>query len=181
MPYIPKGTLDPAGGDLVIGGTHTGKDGNTIIANSGVMVIGYLVEQSSVTTVARFTATATIPPLGVCVGICKADGTQATFDAGSTTTVTVAADNATVAKIYAQVSISENTIFSATSSATPGTTTGSNQRGFYIVAASSASAGQVTESTARTANTTAQWSIQGVDPEDTSRILVSLNKSFTTT
>lgn len=82
----------------------------------------------------------------------------------------VASDNETVAKYKAQIQISKKAIYSAAADDTLGTTTGSDLRGYKM----DHIAGALTldENTATTGS--AQWVSHGIDPEDSTRVLVSI-------
>jgi len=92
-------------------------------------------------------------------------------------TYTVPSTNQTVAKVSALVDVSKHTLYSATLSAAPGTTTGSNLPGYYL--APSGSVGTtLLESSASTSSTSTGWVTWGVDPlNSTTNAIVSIYQS----
>lgn len=110
-----------------------------------------------------------------------AETTGNTLATGPTGTVTVAATNHSAStagkQIAAIVDVSLDTIYSVGADATPGTTTGSDLIGvaFDMLTGDPTQLDESTGSLARTSP--AQFHSWGVDPEDSSRVLVSLMES----
>ena len=118
MPFIRKHS--PLGVPTVtIGGPDTGGPlwTSTIISNDDAIQIGDPVEvvQNAAGDghVVQRQSAVTDMLLGVVVGVRRGDGTAVTPDAGTNDTFTVAADNETVARIYAIVDITPNAVWSA--------------------------------------------------------------------
>ena len=118
MPFIRKHS--PLNVPTIeIGGPDTGGPvwTSTIIANSGVIQLGDPVEvvqngAGDGHIVQRLSAV-TDMILGVVRGVRRGDGTAISPDAGTADTYTVAADNETVAKIYAIVDVTPRAVYSA--------------------------------------------------------------------
>lgn len=87
-------------------------------------------------------------------------------------TYLTASDNQTVGMVKAEVDVSKDTLYSVDPDATIATTTGSNLLGYHT---DIADASTTDESTAAT--TTAQYTIWGVDPEDSGNQVVSIYES----
>src|SRR3990167_3047975 len=123
---------------------------STIIDNSAVVAVGDVLsvttESSGNGIVVRRYNAAGDKILGVCVGFGRANGAVVDPDAGTTWTVTVAADNETVAQIYALVDITPFAVWSAPLSAAIHTTAAFGY-GRQIEGGTGTSAGQLTEST----------------------------------
>lgn len=144
--------------------------------------VGDLVETMSTGVALR--GEAGKPVLGVIASICDADGlpfkstnpVAGTASGTDTRTKTTGAANATY---YAMVDVSNNSIYSADSNGTVGTTNDSDLRGCRIDIDSAGSEfGQVLETTAtRTEGTEANFYGHGVDPDDSGNILVSIAMS----
>ena len=94
----------------------------------------------------------------------------------STNSVTTAADNTTTGAYYALVDTSNNSKYSAEVSGTLGTTVSSTLRGCRVdVDSANTDYGRLLESTAtRTIGTPANFYSWGVDPDDSTRLIVSL-------
>src|SRR3990167_3587214 len=123
---------------------------STIIDNSAVVAVGAVLSDTTESSgngivVRRYNA-AGDKILGVCVGFGRANGAVVDPDAGTTGTVTVAADNETVAQIYALVDITPFAVWSAPLSAAIHTTAAFGY-GRQIEGGTGTSAGQLTEST----------------------------------
>jgi len=106
---------------------------------------------------------------------------KGTHTAGSTNTsdvssVTTAADNTTTEKYWAFVDTSRNSLYSAEVNGTLGTTNNSNLPGTKIdVDSANSDYGRVLETTAtRTVGTPANFYSHGLDPEDSTRLIVSI-------
>lgn len=98
--------------------------------------------------------------------------------AGQGLVVTVASDNETVDLIAAQIDISKRTVYSAGVTGTMNTTNVSNKLGGWfdvVVASNNANIDETTHT--RTITTGGTWKGMGVDPNDSSRVLVVLNES----
>lgn len=89
--------------------------------------------------------------------------------------VAVASDNETVDQIAALVDTAKTSIYSAAVTGTMNTTTASNKPGGWINADDENSIDETTHS--RTITDVRTWKNHGVDPNDTSRMLVSINHS----
>lgn len=89
--------------------------------------------------------------------------------------VTVASDNETVDLIAAVVDISPYTVYSADVTGTMNTTSSSNKIGGWVNMADEENVDETTFS--RTINDTRTLYAHGVDPDDTSRMLVSIRES----
>jgi len=85
---------------------------------------------------------------------------------------TTASDNQTVAKVAAEIDVSQFTLYSAEVDAAIGTTTGSNLAGYRMDLADEDT---LDESTAAT--TTAQYATWGVDPANTAQAVVHVFES----
>lgn len=178
MPFIYKGTLAPGQGRLLFGGDTgiTGLGLATLLANSAVVRVGDVISvvTSGNTVVTRRYNAAGDPILGVLTGVAKPDSTQATPDSGTTDTWTADADNETVAKLYAIVDISPWSVYSAPSSAALHTTAVAGL-GAYTDPDTGANAGRIAEgSVTRTLAQGRGVVILGVDPDDSTRALVSI-------
>jgi len=154
---------------------------NTIIVNSGVMQIGDPVGMletttpSGLNTVERYSAVDQ-SILGVCVGFGRPNGLVVSFDAGTTDTVTVAADNQTVAQIFALIDITPGAVWSAPLSGTINTTQTAGLGTFFDLV-TGANCDQIDETPAlRThADSTGRAvACVGRDPDETGRVLVTI-------
>lgn len=180
MPFIAKESpfIVPS---ITIGGAERGGNifTSTIITNSGAMTIGDMV---AVTTqaagngvvVRRYNA-AGDKILGVCVGFGRASGAAVAFDAG-TRTVTVGADNETVAMIFAYVDITPFKTWSGPfQSGQTIHTTAIFGAGTFVDPGTGANAGAINETGAtRTQSTERGLAALGPDKDDTSRGLVMI-------
>lgn len=127
---------------------------------------------------------AATPLFGIVEAICDKNGqpvVKGTHTAGSANTsdvssVTTAATNTTTQLYWALVDTSTSTIYSAEVSGTLGTTNNSNLRGARLdINSSGGEYGQLLETTAtRTIGTPANFYSWGLDPNDSTRLLVSL-------
>jgi hypothetical protein len=101
-----------------------------------------------------------------------------TAGTAAATAVTTGSDNTTTELYWALVDVSQNSVYSAAVSGTIGTTVNSDQIGARVDTNSAGGAGhygEVLETTAtRTLATDANWYIWGIDPEDSTRLLVSM-------
>lgn len=142
-----------------------------VIDNSDTITLGDLVRTYNAGNAE--VAVAARPLGGVVHDVQDSNGARPTPDAGTTDTFTVAADNETVAQIAVLIDMDEKSIYSGASDATPGTTNSSDKIGASFDIASEA---EIDESTASRA---AQGQLYGwgSDPDDSSRILVSIMES----
>jgi len=189
MPLIRKNS--PWSGDtaIVIGGADRAGPvmKNTIITNSGVMRIGDVVAVAAQaagngSVVRRYNA-AGDKILGICVGFGRANGRSVDFDSGTNDTVTVAADNETVAQIYAKVDVTVGAVWSAPLSAAVHTTAIA-RIGAFADPDTGANAGRVLETSVTVTQSTERGlAILGVDPEGaqtgtSARVLVMVVEGF---
>lgn len=162
-----------------LAGRNTGIQLIETIAASTTLTIG-----DAVRTVGGYVALAAAgnPVLGIVVGFADQKGipldspetdSDATYTRGGLGVGTVVTDagNPTDKKVKAIINIDPFQVYSVTPDATIGTTTGSNLRGYYtdIPAASD----QTDEDSTTTSG---QFYIHGVDPDNSSNQLVSINE-----
>lgn len=107
----------------------------------------------------------------------KGVGVETTGAAGAETgsfagTFTTASDNQTVAKVSAEVDISKETLYSAEVDATIGSTTGSNLPGYFMDLID-----EDTLDESDAATTAGQYATHGVDPDDSTKALVTIFES----
>lgn len=124
---------------------------------------------------------------GIVVDIVDGTGLSLTPEVGSIAnlgsatrasdgTITVASDNETVDLIAAKIDVSKLTIWSSSQDGTMNTTNASNKLGGWIDLV--AAGDSMDESThTRTIGTAGVFKTWGVDPDDSTRILVSINES----
>ena len=173
-PWNPK-TITIGGADR---GGHLFK--STIIGNSAVMKIGDVVTVANQAAgngrvMVRYAAVGD-KIVGICRGFGRANGQVVSFDSGTNDTVTVAADNETVAQIYAIIDVTPHTVFSAPLSATIHTTAIFGA-GSFVDPDTGTNAGRILESsvTAIDAQETERGlACLGPDPVDTTRGLVMI-------
>jgi hypothetical protein len=173
-----------------VGSKNGGSTRNLIpvtIGNSKTIAVGELVLSYKAGTLDN--PVAAQPGLGIVHSIVRGDAgnlpeVRAEHTAGSANTsdlqtVTAAADNATTGKYAAMVDVSKDSLYSATVSGTLGTTNSSAVRGAKIdVDSANSDYGQLLEETAtRTIGTPANFYSHGLDPEDATRLIVSLAMS----
>lgn len=162
-----KGTTAPNQGRALVGGISA--PNSTILANSITVVLGDAVKSATgFITNASVTSAALA---GIVVAVVSSAGLPIDPDAGTADSYTTASDNQTNAQKYAIIDESPFTIYSFKSNATPGTTTGSNLRNYYADMADSSQLGEST-----TATTGKVVRLLGVDPDDATRILGTINK-----
>ena len=150
-----------------------------LLGNSQTFAVGDVVK--SYTNGVADNGAAALPILGIIQSIVGANGqpvVQGDPTAGSTNTsdvssVTTGAANTTY---YAYVNTSKSDIYSAEVNGTIGTTVNSDKRGAQIdVDSANTDYGRVLETTAtRTVGTPANFYSHGTDPEDSTRLLVSI-------
>ena len=177
MPFIKRGSLYGLP-DVSVGGPDRAGEAllSTIITNSGVLSVGDVVAHVAQAAgnggVVRRYNTAGDKIMGVCTGFGRANGQSVAFDSGSVTTVTVAADNETVAQIYAKVDITLGGIWSANLSAAIHTTA-IFRMGALCDPDTGANAGRILESGVTVTQSTERGLYCfGPDPKDTTRGLV---------
>lgn len=157
-----------------------------IIANSATVAVGEVVKLDSSGFVTNGSAAA--PVLGIVVGFQTPQGTPVlptAYTPGTATgtdiqSVTAASDNQTVAMVYAVVETSTQKQYSCDVNGTLGTTTASSQFGGWIdVDSANTNYGRVLETThTRTAGTASNFFCWGVDPSDSTRLIVSIASSL---
>jgi hypothetical protein len=150
-----------------------------LLGSSLAFAVGDAVE--TLTTGVALRATAAAHVLGIIDSICDKDGlpfkssnpVAGTASGTDTRSITTGASNTTY---YAMVDVSRDTIYSAAVNGTLGTTNSSTLRGCMIdIDSAGGSYGRVLESTAtRTKGVEANFYSHGVDPNDSTRLLVSL-------
>lgn len=151
------------------------------LANNQTVEVGDAIE--TYTTGLGVLATATHLVLGVVDALCDSKGmpihvsNPVAGTASSTDVLSVATGTAGVS--YALVDISKDTIYSAGVTGTIGTTVSSNLRGCHLdINSAGTEYGKVLESTAtRTEGVEANFYSHGVDPNDSTRLLVSIAMS----
>jgi len=109
----------------------------------------------------------------------KGSNTAGSQNPSNTESVTTAADNTTTQKFWALVDTSRDSVYSAEVNGTIDTTANSGDLGARIdIDSANTDFGRVLETTAtRTVATTANFYSHGVDPEDSTRLVVSLAQS----
>lgn len=162
-----KGSTVPNQGRALVGGTVA--PNSTIIANSITLTVGDAVKSATGFITNASVTTAAIA--GIVVAVVDANGLPINPDAGTADSYTTASDNQTNAKLNAIIDESPFTIYSFKIDATPGTTTGSNLRNYY---ADFTDKTQLSESS--TATTAKVIRLLGVDPDDATRVLGTINK-----
>lgn len=175
MAFKLAGTLNPDEGRMLIGGDTPPQ--LTVIVNSGVVQLGDKVEwNSSGFIVGGAASSVGTEPVGLVVGVATSGGIAVDPDAGTQDTFTVANDNQTVAKKYAIIDISNNTLYSVGADAVLGTNTGSDLPGYSMDALGSDGA-QLDESSSETSVTGAvSFHSWGVDPDDSTRVIVNMKQ-----
>ena len=134
--------------------------GFVALGTAGVAVLGHVMNISTNFGVGLSSSGASGAELGSFLG-----------------TFTMASDNQTVAKVRAEIDISQMTMYTAEVDATIGTTTGSDLAGYRMDLIDEDT---LDESSAVT--TTAQYATWGTDPEDSTQAIVNIFESqvFTT-
>ena len=155
------------------------------LANSQTVEVGDVIETYS--TGKGTLGTAALPVLGVVVSLCDADGMPLpapAVAAGTASGSDVRSQaTGTGGAYYALVDVSKETIYSASVSGTLGTTGSSTLRGCWIdVNSANTEYGQLLETTATRVAHSATGSMGnfyswGVDPDDSTRLLVSIANS----
>lgn len=113
------------------------------------------------------------PLAGIVHMIVTKNNTEPSWDSSTTDTVTVASDNETVAQIAALIDMNPCSIYSTKVTGTIGTTATSDKLGVTLDVSDETG---VTESTASRSVQAGVYS-WGVDPEDSTRLLVSIMES----
>lgn len=150
---------------------------NSITINVGELVKAYVDGYAT-------NGTAAVGNLGIVHGFCYKDGTPVnsvssptagTAASPSVTQVVAASDNQTTQLYWALVDISRETTYSAQVNGTLGTTASSTLLGCRIdVDSAGTNYGRVLETTAtRTNATDANFYSLGLDPQDSTRLIVS--------
>lgn len=142
-----------------------------VIDNSDVIRIGDFVRAYNAGHIE--VAVAARPLFGVVHAVEDIDGLQPTPDSGTLDTFTVASDNETVAQIAALVDTSIHSVYSCDQDGTLGTTNSSDQVGASFDLADEET---VDESTSLRTGP-GQLYGWGADPEDSTRVLVSIMES----
>lgn len=144
-----------------------------IIANSQVLQVGEAVRIDDDGFIVTCPTGSTV--YGVVQGIVgpkgevlRSNGAGADFDTNGS--YTAASDNETVAQISVLIDTSKLAQYSAPMDATPGTTTGSNLPGYRMDHVS----GGLTLDESTAVTSAAQWVSLGLDPEDSTRVLVQI-------
>lgn len=162
-----KGTTLSNSGRALVSGTVAPH--NTIIANSITVTLGDAVKSATGFLTNASVTSAAIA--GIIVAVVDKNGLPIDPDSGTADSYTTASDNQTNAKKNAIIDESPFTIYSFKIDAAPGVTTGSNLRNYY---ADFADKTQLSESS--TATTGKVVRLLGVDPEDSTRVLGTINK-----
>ncbi len=160
-----------------------------LLDDSKTMSVGMVVLNYSQTDDVITYGVAAQPILGVITAICDKYGngipvTTVTAGTAASTTITsiaTGATNTTSKTYWAFVDTSEDSIYSAQVSGTLGTTVNSNKKGVRLdVDSSNTTYTQLLETTAtRTIGTPANFYSYGLDPRDSTRLLVSMAMSET--
>lgn len=153
----------------------TGPLEKKIITNSAVIRVG---EAVNIESGFADSAGAGEAIYGVVAGIVGPNGevlrnNGASSDFDPIGDYTAASDNQTVGKVSVLIQTSKDAIYSAPADATLGTTTGSNLAGYRM----DHTAGGLTLDESTAVTTAAQWVSHGVDPEDSTKVLVSIYES----
>ena len=173
--------MSNAGPFLIGGDGSTGHTSSTIVDNSVAVKVGDVIANviaSNVEYTRRYNA-AGDSVLGVLISVVDpSTGGQAVPDSGTTDTWTVAADNRTVGKKYAVIDASPHSIWSAPLDGTIHTTQAA-RRGTFFDADTAANAGRIAEASAtRTITNGRSFTCHGVDPDSSTRVLVSIAESY---
>lgn len=151
------------------------------MADSVTIAVGEAVKTSSTGYITNATAGAGL--LGIVVGFCNADGTPLSptaYTAGTATSTDVQSVTTGSSNTYkAIVETSVDKRYSVNSNGTVGTTNASNKIGARIdVDSANTTYSRVLETTAtRTSGTVANFFVWGVDPNSSSRLIVSISSS----
>ena len=183
MPFLDRGQSPYSAPSIVIGGSDTNLDGAqcTVITNSAVMSIGDMVASVIANSRghARRYTTAGDAIIGVCVGFGRRSGATVAYDAGTNDTVTVAADNETIAQIFAYIDVTPKKVWSGAMQATQ--TIHTTQRAYFGTLydpGTAASSEFINETSATRTNTDGRGlACVGVDRMDTTRALVVIMES----
>ena len=173
MAFIYVGSRRANAGRTMVGGAATTYTSPaTIINNSEVVQIGDAVSLDSNGNIILHTAG--VPVLGILAAVFK-NGLQVDPDSGTTDTWTVTATNETVNQMYAIVDVSTDSVYSAAVTGTIGTTATSGNAGAYIDATDENDLSET--SATRTRATSGTFVTLGTDPNNSARLLVSINES----
>jgi hypothetical protein len=159
-----------------------------VAGNSKTIAVGEAVKAYVAGTADN--ASAAAPLLGIVESVSqgKVPPLNGAFVPGTATssaagTITTASDNATTRKYWVQVDVNRNSVYSVSVSGTLGTTATSPTiegiRGGWIDVNSAGTAyGEVLETThTRTVATLTNFCVHGVDPDEPTRLLVSIAAS----
>lgn len=165
-----KGSTVPNQGRALIGGVGGAFGMNaTILANSITVTLGDAVKSATGFLTNASITTGAIA--GIVVAVVDANGLPINPDAGTADSYTTASDNQNNAKLNAIIDESPFTVYSFKIDNTPGTTTGSNLRNYYCDFTDKT---QLSESSAATSGKVIR--LLGVDPDDATRVLGTINK-----
>lgn len=143
--------------------------------NSATISIGDWVAKGTAGEVILGTTGARL--VGVVIGFEKKDGSAFTddeYDSGTIDTITMDSDNQTDEYYYCVVDINPKSLWSCAGDAALGTTTGSDKANNYIDIADEY---QIDESSVKTDGTICQLYSHGVDPNNSSNLLVNIVES----
>ena len=158
------GSLDPHGGSIlrteILGNSLSANVGHAVDCNEGTLRLG-TAAALIFGHIDGFTTNAGMAP--------TTNGNSGNFTMWFLTTAT----NASIAKMKAQVDISHYSLYTADPDATVNTTYGSGKLGFHT---DIPTGGEFTdEDTA--VETTAQYFIHGLDPDDSGNVIVNIKES----
>lgn len=165
--FIPRGSLNPHGAPI---------ERSEIIANSVTRTVGDSVKASS-GFIAAGTAGALVYGHITAIATNGGVGLNTTGAAGAAmgsfiNAYTTASDNQTVGKVRAVCDVSKFTLYTNSTGGTLGTTTGSNLLGYKLDLTDA-----VTLDETSAALTTCQYNNMGVDPANSSLIIVNIYES----
>lgn len=167
MSFKIAGSLNPHGGPLLrretIANSVTISENDSVKRASGFVALG----TTGAAVFGHVSGISTHRGVGL-----NTDGSAGSDIGSFAGTFTTASDNQTVDQVKAEVDISKFTLYSATADDTLGTTTGSDLTGYNMDLADE---DELDESTAAT--TAAQYHSHGLDPEDSSRVIVNIYES----
>ena len=149
---------------VVIGDLVKCRNGNLEVSTAGGAIFGVVVD------IVDKNGNSLFGSLAVTGSATLISGTP-----GGSGTVTVASDNETVDKIAARVNTSKKAIYSATVDGTVNTTSSSAKLGGWLNQTDANSVDETTHS--RTITDVRALKGWGSDPDDTTRLLVSINHS----
>lgn len=167
MAFIPRGTLNPHGAPVerseILANSITVTERDSLKASSGFLALG----TAGALVFGHVSAIST--NLGVGLNTTGVAGAEV----GSfVNTFATASNNQTVAKVRAVMDISKFTLYTEPTSGTIGTTTGSNLVGYKLDLTDEDT---IDETSATTSS--AQYNNWGVDPNDSTLIIVNIYES----